>query len=174
MKFLKERTEIASAINFHKYPTIPLDVSNVTEYGIRGGRLLVDCGHFRDGEPWYEPANLYIYRDERKLVVSCNGGCGLHAGFDYYDIKEMIDNRNLPIIGPDQDVLIVAFDSKTHEAFKPFIVHTSKHVDPHCTQPITIEGDDVLLSVTHGFIQRAGFPDEPANKPEPDWEYLNN
>lgn len=173
MKFLRERTEIASAINFHKYPTIPLDVSNVTEYGIKGGRFLVDCGKFRDGEPWYEPSELYIYRDKRKLVVSGSGGCCLHAGFGYHDIIEMMENRNLPIVKADQDILIVAYDSKTKEAFLPFIVHTGKHVDPHCTTPITIEGDDVLDSLTKAFIKRAGFPDEPENKPEPDWEYMN-
>lgn len=174
MKFLTDRNQIAATINFHKMPTIPFDVSNVTEYGLRGGDLLVDCGKFRTGEPWFEHAKLYVYRDARKLIISGDGGCSLHAGFGYYDIKEMMDNRNLPIIHADEDILIVPFDSKTRDAFEPFIIHTGKTVDPHCTEPIQVEKDETLDKLMDAYVRRAGFPDEPENKPEPDWEYMNN
>lgn len=168
MRYIKERTKIASTINFHKMPTIPLDVSNVTEYGIKGGEFLVDCGKFKSGEPWFEHATLYIYRDKRILTASGDGGCGIHAGFGYWDIKEMMDKRNLPVVHTDEDILIVPFDSKTEEAFYPFVIHTGKTTSPHSYEPIMLEKVDMS-----NFIKRAGFPDEPENKPEPDWEYMN-
>ena len=46
MKRLTERTEIAKAINFHKYPVVEIDVSKVDEYGIIGTKVLIDNGTF--------------------------------------------------------------------------------------------------------------------------------
>ena len=53
MKVLTERTEIASAINFKKYPVVTIDVSKRDDYGIVGCPVCVDAGLFRTGEPQY-------------------------------------------------------------------------------------------------------------------------
>lgn len=157
MKRLTERTQISSTINFHKMPTILLDISNTDEYGIKGGELLVDCGKFRTGEPWYEHAELRIYTDKRKLVVSGDGGCGIHAGFGYDDIMEMMNNRNLPIIHTDEDVLIVPVRSEAKDWFTPFVIHTGKTTDPHCYNPIEIVPDAELDRFTDALMSSAGF-----------------
>lgn len=148
MKYLKERTEIATAINYHKYPTIKIDFANVTDYGVQGSKCLVDCGE------WLQESEFYIYNDAKILQVSA-GGCCIHKDFSYYDVKEMLDKRNLPIIHADEDILIVPIDSSLQEAYAPFIIHTGK-IDRFCMAPISLEKVDMTpyLNVTKMSLPR--------------------
>lgn len=137
MKVLTERTKIASAINFKKYPVVTIDVSKRDDYGIVGCPVCVDAGLFRTGEPHYVRATCRVYRDEQKLTFS-RGCVGLSADFGYRDIEEMLEYANAPIIQKDSEMLVVIIDSVKRIAYSPVVVRTGSRVDPHCQTPISL------------------------------------
>lgn len=105
MKFLETRTEIAKAINFKQYPTIRIDVSKTDDYGIVGTHVLVDNGTFRTGEPYFVRATIRAFRDEGYLKFKSYGSC-LHADFTYFDMEKILDYANVPVVKPDQEILV--------------------------------------------------------------------
>lgn len=137
MKTLTERTEIAPAINFKKYPVVTIDVSKRDDYGIVGCPVCIDAGLFRSGEPHYVKATCRVYRDEQKLTFT-SGCVGLSADFGYRDIEEMLEYANVPIIRPDAEMLVVIIDSAKRIAYSPVVVRTGSRVDPHCQTPISL------------------------------------
>ena len=143
MKRLTERTEIASAINFRKYPVVKIDLSDIDDYGIKGAKVLIDNGFFRSGEPYYVKATLRAYNDEKVLKFH-QYAHGLSASFTYHDIEEMLDYSSVPVIKADQDILICPINSVTREAYAPVILHTGKHLDPHSSTPLTLERFEII------------------------------
>lgn len=141
MKVLKERTEIAKAINSHKMPVITIDLADANEYGLKSEKVLIDNGTFKDGFPWYIHSEVNAYRDEGKFKFS-QGSVGISASFTYYDIKEMLEYRNAPIVKADEDVIIAIIDSKKNQAYAPIILHTSKKIDAFCSTPLTFVDED--------------------------------
>lgn len=138
MKFLETRTEIAKAINFKKYPTIRIDVSETDDYGIVGTHVLIDNGTFRTGEPYYVRATIRAFRDEGYLVFKSYGSC-LHADFTYSDMEKMLDYANVPVVKPDQEILVCLVDSVKRLVYRPVVLKTGARVDPHCQTPLTLE-----------------------------------
>lgn len=138
MKFLETRTEIAKAINFKQYPTIRIDVSETDDYGIVGTHVLIDNGTFRTGEPYYVRATIRAFRDEGCLAFKSYGSC-LHADFTYSDMEEMLDYANVPVVKPDQEILVCLVDSVKRLVYKPVVLKTGAWVDPHCQTPLTLE-----------------------------------
>lgn len=141
MKFLNERTEIATAINGHKMPVITIDLANADDYGLKSEKVLIDNGFFRDGFPYYIHAELRAYADETKFKFS-SGCVGISNSFSYYDMKEMLEYRNAPIVKADEDIIIAIIDSNKKQMYKPIILHTSKRIDAHCSTPLTFIDDD--------------------------------
>ena len=123
MKFLETRTEIAKAINFKQYPTIRIDVSKTDDYGIVGTHVLIDNGAFRD---------------EGYLKFKSYGSC-LHADFTYFDMEKILDYANVPVVKPDQEILVCLVDSVKRLVYKPVVLKTGARVDPHCQTPLTLE-----------------------------------
>lgn len=152
MKTLTERTEIAPAINFKKYPVVTIDVSKRDDYGIVGCPVCIDAGLFRSGEPHYVKATCRVYRDEQKLTFT-SGCVGLSADFGYRDIEEMLEYANVPIIRPDAEMLVVIIDSAKRIAYSPVVVRTGSRVDPHCQTPISLAEP---LSFAAFFKEREG------------------
>lgn len=141
MKALKERTEIAQALNFGKYPVLELDLNSVDEYGIIGSKCRINMGKFDDGSPWYQDAELRVYSDEKKLCFSA-GGCMLSADWTYGDVMEDMRNAMTPLIEPDSEMAVVIHDSESRKLYGVFIVKT-KGVHRHCSQPLNIETVDL-------------------------------
>ena len=54
-----------------------------------------------------------------------------------------LEYASAPIIAPDQDIVIVIYDSKTRQAWAPYLVHTGPRVNKHCSTPIDIEPVDL-------------------------------
>lgn len=152
MKVLTERTEIATAINGHKMPVITIDLADADTYGLKSQKVLIDNGTFRDGFPYYIHSEVRAYADEKKFKFSQGGAC-LSASFNYYDMKEMLDYRNAPIVKPDEDVIIAIINSKDRTAFAPMILHTNKRIDAHCSTPLTFADDDYS---TRPWLELAG------------------
>lgn len=142
MKLLRERKEIAMAINFRKYPVLKIDLADADEYGLKGCKVRIDAGTFRDGLPYTIDATLRVYCDERKLTLSAGCVC-LSNSFSYYDYAEMVENAQAPMITPDQDVVIAIYDSRSKTALAPMIVRTSQKVNPHCSTPLEFEAVDM-------------------------------
>lgn len=143
MEILKERTEIAQALNFNKYPVMELDLNNVDEYGIIGSKCRIDMGKFDDGSPWYKDAELRVYSDEKKVCFSA-GGCGLSNDWTYDDVIEDMSNARTPIIKPNSEFALVIHDSATRKVYGVAIIETLG-VHRHCTQPLNIENVDMSM-----------------------------
>ena len=142
MKLLKERQEIAMAINFRKYPVLKIDLADADEYGLKGCKVGINAGTFRNGLPRTVDAVLRVYRDEKKLTTASYGTC-ISDSFGYSDYTKIVENAQAPLIGPDQDVVIAIYDSRTKRAFAPMIVHTEKRVEPLCSTPLGFEVVDM-------------------------------
>lgn len=142
MKHLIERTEIASTINFRRMPVVEIDVSIKDDYGISGTKVLIDNGHFKDGNPYRVRATLRAYNDERKLRF-CSYGTFLSSSFDYNDMVEILEYAKAPIIGADEDILVCIVDKAKRVAYAPVVLRTGAHIDPHCSTPMTLEEYDM-------------------------------
>lgn len=142
MKQLKDRTEIAKAINFGKYPVLTIDLADRDEYGLVGCKVNIDNGTFRTGERYVVRATLRVYRDEQTFTTSAGCVC-LKASYGYSDLAEEIEYAQAPIIKADQDVVIVIMNSKTRTMYYPYLVHTGKRVSPDCTTPLDFEKVDL-------------------------------
>ena len=152
MRVLKERTEIAININGHKNPVITIDLADTDDYGLKSQKVLIDNGTFRDGFPYYIHSEVRAFSDEDKFKFK-QYGTGISSSFTYYDMKEMLEYRNAPIIKADEDVIIAIIDTNRKEAYPPIVLHTSKHIDAHCSTPLTFVDKDYS---TIPYMARAG------------------
>lgn len=138
MKQLTDRSEIAQAINFKKYPVITIDLSKTDEYGIVGAPISIDNGFFRAGEPYFIHATLRAFKDEKVLTFTAEPEY-LSASFSYSDMEHILTYSNAPVVKPDQDILVCLINSARQLAYNPIILHTGKAVSPHCCTPLTLE-----------------------------------
>ena len=138
MKTLTERTEIATAINFNKYPVIKIDLTDRDEYGIKGTKVRIDNGTFRSGEPYYIRATIRTYNDEKVLTTSA-GGSSLVDKMSFEDYMEMTDYANTPIIKANQEILIFLYNSTNKDIYNPIILKTGERIYPNCITPLEIE-----------------------------------
>ena len=152
MKMLKKREEIAMAMNFHKYPVLHIDLANADDYGLKGCKVRIEAGTFRNGLPRTVDAELRVYRDEKKLTL-VNYGTMICDSFGYSDYTKMIEQAQAPVVSANQDILIAIYDSRNKQAYAPIVVHTGDTVDPHCQTPLTIERVDMTP-----YLVAAGVP----------------
>lgn len=138
MKTLTKRTDIATAINFHQYPVIKIDLADTDDYGIKGAKVNIDFG----GD-YFIHAILRAYNDEKVLTTSQHGSM-LSASLSYDDYMEMADYANAPIIKADQDILIYLYNSDLRVVYNPSIIHTGSRVDRFCSTPLTLEKMQVI------------------------------
>lgn len=142
MKLIKDRHELAMAMNFGKYPVLKIDLADADDYGLKGCKVRIDAGTFSNGYPYIITATLRVYRDECKLTTSADP-VGLHADFTYSDYTKMVTNAQAPLIRPDQDVVVAVYDSKNKRAFAAILVRTKSYVNKHCTTPLGFEDVDM-------------------------------
>lgn len=141
MKHLTERTEIAKALNFGKYPVLTFDLHNQTEYGFKGCKCRIDMGTFNDGSNYYETAELYAYRDEQKVTFN-SFGCCLSAEWSYHDFVEDLEYANAPLVEPNGEVVIVILDTNLKLVYEVIIAKVGK-AHKFCSTPIDIEEIDM-------------------------------
>ena len=142
MKLLHDKHELAMAMNFGKYPVLKIDLADSDDYGLKGCKVRIDAGTFKDGEPYTIRATLRAYRDECKLTTSA-APVGLTNTFTYEVYFKMAEYAQAPLIKADQDVVVAVYDSNKKCAYAAFIVHTSKFVSKHCSTPIQFEDADM-------------------------------
>lgn len=121
IKTLTKKSEIAQAVNFkNEYSVLEMDVANTSEIcgdvcGYEGCKVRLDFG-----DEYYHNAQINYYKDCKKVIISLGPVC-LKAGLNYYDIKEMLEYRNAPIIRNGQEAIFVAYNSKNKKVL-PFQV----------------------------------------------------
>ncbi|MFR2945830.1 MAG: hypothetical protein ACLTL5_02570 [Oscillospiraceae bacterium] len=151
MKLLKDRQAMAMACNFGRYPVLKIDLADSDEYGLKGCRIRIDAGEFRDGSPYIIGATIRAYYDEHVLTTSSDVCC-LTNDFTYRDYIDTVERAQAPLIGPDQDVVIAIYDSRTRLAFAPAIVHTAPRVSRQCSTPLSFVDADMTP-----YLRAAGF-----------------
>ena len=154
MKLLKDRRELAMAINFGRYPVLKIDLADSDDYGLKGCKVRIDAGKFKHtDDPFFIEAELRVYRDEKKLTTS-SGGTILKNDFTYHDYVHMVDRAQAPLIGPDQEVVVAVYDSRTSTAFAAILVRTAPKVAKFCSTPLEFEDVDMT-----SFLKMAGIRD---------------
>lgn len=133
MRRLTERTEIAKAINFGKYPVIKIDLADRDEHGVKGTKVNIDFG----GE-FFIHAKIRSYNDKKYLKIS-QGGTMLSASTGYSDYIEMLEYANAPTIKADQEIVVVMIDSEKKDVYAPAIIKTGKRIDKFCSTPLDLE-----------------------------------
>ena len=141
-KILTERTQMARAINFGKYPVLSIDLANTIEMfkgevcGFRGCPIRVPWDY--QGETYYERCQLKYFKDTKKFYIS-NSGCCIKNSFGYSDIEEMTEYANAPILDKNQEFVLVIYNSKKRSYFNPIILKTSNYKDIHCSSVLSID-----------------------------------
>ena len=125
MRFVKERREIAKALNFGEYPVImfDLDTPKAGWDGVyEGTTVRVDMGTFSDGSRWLNPTTPTIYVDnyhigiedtvEARLVSEIHlpsyGAC-ISSGFSVADVINDAKNAMAPIVKEGDTIAVVYY-----------------------------------------------------------------
>lgn len=132
MKYLTDRTEIAMAMNFGKYPVLYIDVETPIEgySGLYRGcdmRLAWDDPRARYKDMCCEGHLLLC---DGKLEMSNNAGC-LKASFGREDVIEMQHWANTPIVHKGQTVIVVK-DRPKQRVCHVEVMKVSDYIDIHC------------------------------------------
>ena len=139
MKFITEITEIAKTINLGKMPVVYVEdiAACKTDYGWRLGQVKISAKF------GFIVADLYIFRDTKKLVTCSYGTC-LKSSFGWSDVAEMATTANLPTIAPySKFVLVVGKkDADEHRTKKGVVmVIDTREPQLNTDEPIAIEED---------------------------------
>lgn len=141
MRILKDRKEIAKEVNIKRTTTVRIDLADSDEYGIKSQIINIDNGTFRDGTPYLIKAEIRAYCDEMKFTINGFNTC-LKDSFSYYDIEEMVEQANAPVVKADSDVVLIIVNSRTKQMLAPVVLHTGKRIDAHCITPLTFADED--------------------------------
>lgn len=141
MKILTERTEIAKAMNFGKYPVLSIDLVNKIVLGgkvvgYRGCKVNVPWEY--QGKKYKCACQLDYWLDSDELSIT-SGGCCLHSSFGYSDIVEMVENANLPTLDKKQEFVLVIYNSEKRISYNPMILETDDYKNIHCQSVLSIK-----------------------------------
>ena len=152
MTLLKDRYELARAINFGRYPVLKIDLADTDSYGLKGCRVRIDAGKFKNTDDnFYIDATLRVYCDEKRLTTS-SGATVLKNDFTYQDYFDMVDRAQAPLIGPDQEVVVAVYDSRNSKAYAALLVRTAPKVTKFCSTPLAFEDVDMSPYLTMANI----------------------
>lgn len=139
MKYLTERTEIAKAMNFGKYPVLYINMEDRPYEGsdyARGCRCRVAWDH---PDPRY--ADLYcsgnLYHSDGKLAISNDATC-LSADFGRSDVIGMYQQANTPMIHKG-DTVVVVQDWPKQRLCKVRMMKMPNRMDRFCQVVATLE-----------------------------------
>ena len=150
MKFLTDRTEIAKAMNFGKYPVLYIDrdnrpydsPENRSDY-CKGSKCRLEWEH---KDPRYADmtARCELYYSEGRYHLSQGAAC-LSADFGRRDVLEMVEWARVPVIRCGQTVIVVE-DFTMQKIVRVRMMKISDHKDLNCstvTSLVDIEEGEV-------------------------------
>lgn len=129
MKALKDRYEIAEAINIDMLPVLTIDVTECAdgyEGCYKGSDVRVKFQTRNHGEQWTE-GTLWYEGGEFKIV---GHGFGIKDRFCYEDMMEMAKTANAPMLEEGREVVVV-MHSKAGRYFTATKMKVSE-VNPRC------------------------------------------
>lgn len=106
MKGLKDRHEIAEAINVKMLPVLTMDISESLDgYDgcYEGSKCRVKYQTRNHGEQWTE-GKIWCENGEYSII---GGGFGIHERFSYEDMMGMVETANTPMLEEGQEVVVV-------------------------------------------------------------------
>lgn len=142
MKQLENRTQIAMAMNFGKYPVLELDIekpykgwSNTQVVGYKGSKVRVP-DFVEQGVQYYTDCDLEYWKDTDRLILGSAGLC-LKASFGYNDVMEMLENANAPIVDAGQKFVLVIHSAKNAMVF---LAQMKEYKNCGCQTVMEVEG----------------------------------
>lgn len=141
MKTITNRTEIAKALNFGKYPVLVIDKANTITLGdevcgYRGSKVRVAWNY--QGETYYSQCELNWYGDTKKLSITQGCVC-ISNSFGSSDILEMVEYANAPILDRDMEFVLIVKDSRSGSVAYPILMRTSNYKNLNCTSVLVID-----------------------------------
>ena len=155
MRFVTERKEIAQVLNFGKYPVIMFDLSKPKdgwESVYEGSRVRIDEEREYGNAPMFRDCRAMIYVDnygkgvpntvENRLMAGVElayYGCFISDGFGPYDVIEMAEKAQAPVVKAGQSVAIVYYwtDAKNARYAAVRIMKVPDHVGRYSS--VTLE-----------------------------------
>lgn len=139
MKYLTERTEIAKAMNFGKYPVLYIDMDDkkneVSDY-VRGCAVRV---HWDSADPQYK--DMYstgnLYYCDGKFAIS-NDATYLHSDFGRGDVIAMYRQANTPMLHMG-DTVVMVMDFSKQRMRKVALMKMPKRISKFCQTLATLE-----------------------------------
>ncbi len=144
MKYLTERSEIAEAMNFCKYPVlyVDLDKPRYPDKDFYVGSKCRVAWDLPDNRHTGMSARCTVYYYEGKYELS-QGGCCLHDSFGRHDIIEDMEWANTPLLHCNQIVLMIEDHSIQGKCWVR-VMRTAVKKDIHCstvTNLVDVEED---------------------------------
>ena len=149
MKFLRERKEIAKAINIDHIPVITMDISNPMDgYPdcYEGSRLNIAYAYKSDRTLYCE-VTARMYGDEfgnechdapwfyKRIHLSTHCIC-LQDSFSVRDVDKMVEWSNARVVKPE-DKVIVYFRAENEAYLR--LMKVGKRIDPFCQTATMLE-----------------------------------
>lgn len=135
MKYLKNRQEVAKAMNFGKYPVLRINRETPKE-GYKDyfvGDLVKVMTPSKSHPDLYATGTLYWSEGKYGVMTDCT--C-LHDDFGYYDVKEMLARAQDPVLHAGETVVVVE-DYPNLRSCTVHMMKVSDHVNgfvyPCCT-----------------------------------------
>ena len=138
-RYLKDRHEIAYAMNFRKFPVLSLNRENRpyedSDY-CTGCRCRVA---WDDKNPRYADMTTHgnVYFEDGKYGISGDSTC-LSASFGYTDVMRMLVEANAPIVHKNQLVVLVE-DFPSNGSCYVSVMKVSNWIDIHCMTVARLE-----------------------------------
>ena len=150
MKFLRDRKEIAKAINIDQIPVITMDISKCMDgYDncYEGSRINLEGAHRGKYADLLTHCTARMYGDEKgnechdepwmyKTIDLCPRTCCLHDSFSLRDVDEMVDWSHAPKAKAN-DLVIVYFRAQNEGYIR--LMRIGSHIDPFCITATTLE-----------------------------------
>lgn len=138
-KVLLERTDIAKALNFGKYPVLSIDIDNVPCKEDPSYMLGCNCRVAWDKEGYEGMSSrcqLDLYNGKFSLI---SGGACLKSSYDYEDFIKDVESANTPLVHKGQEVVIAMYSSKLKTYIGVKVLKVSDRIDTNCITVATLE-----------------------------------
>lgn len=134
MRYLKHREQIATAINFGKYPVLRLDLSNrpAQSYATDSDFCVGDRVRVAWDKPGYEGMTTRgnVYFEGGRYAID-QGGSVLKNSFGRHDIIEDYEWSYAPLVHAGQEVVLI-IDNPIEKKCAVALMRVSAHIDIHC------------------------------------------
>ena len=137
MKYLKDRTEIAYAMNFGKYPVVKINMEESKDGydNMYVGDLVKVMTPTATHPDLYATGQLYCTNGKYEVMTDA---VVLEAGFGYCSVMENLSIAQAPVFKAGETVIVVE-DYPISKRCKVRVMRVSQKVNPHVYPCATLE-----------------------------------